>query len=237
MVSVARFHISRRRVRNWLVAASILVVLAALHRPLLRSVAAFLIDAPPAGRSDYLVLLPSVLETRAAADEVAQRFFSGDVHGVLFFEPPETRAVRCGAWPDPATSLRRQLLNRGLPSSAIIVLPQQCRTTSEAADALRPWLADRPAVRLMILGREFRGRADRRIFGSALDVRQSANLEFAAVHGGVDANNWWQSREGIQLVFQNYAALAFEWWNGQSTACRPAWTLAEFEQSLPQVAH
>jgi hypothetical protein len=124
-----------------------------------------------------------------------------------------------------------------VPSAAVILLPGPCRTTRDAAAAIRLWLEDRPKTRMLVLGRLLRGRCDRQVFNSVLDAQQSEGVEFAAIHTGVDQGNWWKSREGILLIFQNYAALAFNGWNGPSQPCRPAWTLEEFENSLPTLSH
>lgn len=198
--------------------------------------ATYLLVEQPAAHADFVVLLPSVLERPTLAEEVAKRYSAGGVHGILFFQPPMSRGVACGAWIDPAGALRDDLIKRGVPASAIVVPPQICRTTWDAADAIGEWLKDRPPTQLLIIGPEFRGRTNRLIFNSVLSNEQSANIEYAAMRGGVDESNWWQSREGIQMVFQNYATLAFDWWNGKPKTCKPAWTLAEFERSLPAPA-
>jgi hypothetical protein len=179
------------------------------------------------------VLLPGAGDSWAEVDEAARRYAAGDVRGVLLFEPPMSRAVRCGAWPDRATTLRRTFAQRGVPPTAIIVPPGPCRTSWDVAHAVQLWLQNRPETRLIVMDRLLRGRYDRRIFNAVLDAPQAARLQFMAMRSGVDENNWWQSREGIQLVFQNYAALMFDWCNGQSEHCRDPWTLEEFESSLP----
>lgn len=223
-----------RWVRLSIAIAAILAILAMLHRPLLRGVAEFLIVDEPIGRTDFMVLLPGSLENKAAIDEAVRRYIAGEAHGIMFFDPPISRAVRCGAWPDRAVGLRRKLTERGVPESAIVVPPEPCRTSREAAHALQNWLQGRPDTRLIVVDRLLRGRYDRRIFESILGAPRIADVRFMAMRGGVDENNWWHSREGIQLIFQNYAMLAFDWFNGDSAQCRGAWTLEEFEQSLPR---
>lgn len=223
----------RRWTRRLLAAAVILVVLAVLHRPLLRGAASFLIVDQPLVPADYLVLLPGTVDNGAEADEVARRYAAGEVHGVLLFAPPMSRAVRCGAWSDRATTLRRDLENRGIPPAAIVVPPGEVRTTWDAARTLQPWLEKRPETRLIVLERLMRGRHDWRIFNSVLGGRKVADLQFSAIRGVIDEDNWWRSREGVQTVFQNYAALGFDWWNGQAEPCKNPWTLEEFENSLP----
>jgi len=223
----------RRWVRRLLVAAVVLIVLAAMHRPLLHGVARFLIVDQPVVPADYLVLLPGTVDNDAELSEVARRYATGEVHGVLLFTPPLSRAVRCGAWPDRATELRGDLEQRGVPPEAIVVPPGECRTSWDAAESLQLWLEQRPKMRLIILERLLRGRHDRRILSTVLGGQQAAGLQFSAMRSGIDENDWWQSREGIQTVFQSYAALAFDWCNGRSEQCRNPWTLGEFENSLP----
>lgn len=143
------------------------------------------------------------------------------------------RTVQCGAWPEPVAILKRQFEQRGIPEAAIVMPPQICRTTDNVGVALRDWLKGRESTSLIVLGREFHGRYDRRVLNAELPSVEASKIKFAVLRTGVDENNWWQSREGIQLVFQNYAALAFEWWNGPAPACKPAWTLKEYESNLP----
>jgi hypothetical protein len=227
----------RRRWLRWtLVAVAIAGLLAALHRPLFRGVASFLISDQPVERADYFVLLPGIADRGPGVDAAARHYAAGNVGGILLFESPMSRAVRCGAWPDRATALRRALAERGVPAAAIVVPPEPCRTSWDAAHAIQHWLQNRPDTRLIIEDRLLRGRYDRRIFDSVLDARQAADLQFTAVRSGVDENNWWQSREGIQLVFQNYVAIAFDWCHGESEQCSSPWTLEDFENSLSRPA-
>lgn len=223
----------RRWVRRSVVAIALLGLLAALHRPLLRGVADFLIVDQPLQRADYWVLLPAALDTQAVLADAARRYSAGDVGGIMVFDPPISRGVRCGAWPDRATALRRELERLGVPARAIVVPPEPCRTTWDAAQAMKRWLQNRPETRLIVVGRLMRGRYDRRIFNAVLDARQAADLQFTAARGGIDENNWWHSREGIQWIFQSYASLAFDWFGGHAEQCREPWTLEEFENSLP----
>jgi hypothetical protein len=223
----------RRWVRRLLAAVVVLGILAAAYRPLLRGVAEFLIVDSPAGRADYLVLLPATLDSGVEAEEAARRYIAGDVGGILLFKPPMSRAVRCRAWPDRATELCRDLARLGVPAAAIIVPPEPCRTSWDAAHAIQHWLQKRPETRLLVMDRLLRGRYDRRIFNTVLDARQAAALQFTALRSGVDENNWWHSREGIQLIFQNYGELAFDWCSGQSEPCKDPWILEDFERSLP----
>jgi len=223
----------RRWVRRSLAAVVVVGLLAALHRPLLRDVAEFLIVDTPVKQADYWVLLPGVVGSESLVEEAARRYAAGDVHGILIFEAPPSRAIQCGASPDRATALRRDLAGRGVPAAAIVAPPELCRTTWDAAHAIQLWLQKRPDTRLIIVDFLWRGRYDRRIFNAVLDSRQAANLQFSAIREGIDEKNWWHSRECIQLVFQNYASLAFDWWNGESEQCTGPWTLEDFENSLP----
>jgi len=228
-----RSHLRRRWVRRSAAAAAMLVVVAVFHWPILRSVAGFLITPPPTGPADYLVLLPGVATQSTGLDQVAREYSSGNVHGIVLFTLPATRGVSNGIWPDLATSVRAELARRGVPPSSIVVLPTPSRTGWEAADTLHDWLKDRPDTRLIVMVREFHGRCDRRVFDLVLGGRRLAGLQFETVRGGIDETNWWHSREGIQLVFQNYVALMFDWWNGPSKPCKKPWTLEDFEKSLP----
>ncbi len=67
----------RRWVRRSIAVAVVLIVLAALHRPLLHGVASFLIVDQPLAPADYLVLLPGTVDNGIEADQVARRVCRG----------------------------------------------------------------------------------------------------------------------------------------------------------------
>ena len=107
------------------------------------------------------------------------------------------------------------------------------RTSWEAAHALGQWLGNRATPRLDLLCPSFSGRYLRHVFATVLPGDVFARLHFAAAGGRIDTTNWWGDREGIQMVFQGYVELAFITLNGEPREKGTAWTLEQYEQSLP----
>lgn len=219
--------------RRAVIAAALLAVLWLVHAPLLRGVGGFIAADKPLDNADYIVVLPSMAGDGAAIDEVANGVAQRRAAGLVLFRPPATRSVQCGAWPDFESSARTVLRQRGLSDQAIVFLDGESRTSWDAARALAKWLESRPGLRLDVLCQRFRGRYERTVFGNVLSPEAMEQLHFSAVWSDVDETNWWNDREAIQLVFQNYARLFFIWLNGESQADTGPWTLQQYEQSLP----
>ncbi len=223
----------RRWRRRLLTAAALVTSLLVLHRPLFRGLGNFLAADDPLAKADYLVVPPSVAGDSAAIDDALSRIQAGRAAGLIFFNPPATRSVKVGAWPDFETAARRALRRRGLADSAIVFIAGENRTSWDAARSLERWLAGHGNARLDMLCQPLRGRYERSVFASVLTERAMQQLHFCAAAGPIDESNWWQSREGIQVLFQNYARLGFLIFNGESVTATDQWNYEQFEESLP----
>jgi hypothetical protein len=226
---------ARRPWCRWtVIAVAIVTALGLLHAPLFRGVGRFLVaEEPLLAKADYIVILPSLAGDRVALENAIQHVRHGEAGGLLFFQMPPTRSERCGAWPNYETATREFLKGRGLAERSIVTLPGPSRNSWEAARALGKWLGQRPTLRLDVLCQRFRGRYERHVFDSVLLSDSFEQLHFAAVEDRIDETNWWYDREGIQMVFQNYIQLAFIELNGETETSGGAWTLEQYEQSLP----
>ena len=234
-MTIVQMLLATPRRRRAVIAVIILGTLFALHAPLLRGVGRFLIVDQSAEQADYVVLLPSTVDDRTCVDEAARLIAERRVRGVLLFESPATRAVRSAGFHDQQTIVRGELAAKGVPAGAVEVLPGPGHNAWGAADSLDRWLRGHPDARLVVPCERFRGRCEQRIMATVLPPTDAAQLSFAAVPGSaVDEANWWQSREGIQIVFQNYIRLAAIACNGRPPDCAGTWTVEEFEESLPK---
>ena len=215
------------------VAVAVVTAFWLLHAPLFRGVGRFLVVDEPLAKADYIVILPSLAGDRVALETAIQQVRQGEAGGLLFFQMPPTRSERCGAWPDYETATREFLKSRGLAERSIVALPGPSRDSWEAARALGQWLGQRPTLRLDVLCQRFRGRYERHVFDSVLSSNIGKQLHFVAAADRIDETNWWHDREGIQMVFQNYVQLAFIELHGETETSTGAWTLEQYEQSLP----
>ncbi len=217
-----------------MIAVIVLGTLVALHGPLLRSAGRFLIVDRAAQQADYAALLPATADDRSCVEEAARLYAQRRVRGVLLFEPVTTRAVRAGALPELTTVVRRELAARGVPVEMITVLPGPSHDAWDAARSLQAWLRGREDIRLIVLCPRFRGREERRIMETVLPTDEAVAVSYAAPQGPIDENNWWRSREGIQILFSDYVRLAFVVCNGESPPCVGQWTMEQFERRLPK---
>jgi hypothetical protein len=90
-------------------------------------------------------------------------------------------------------------------------------------------------VRLDVLCRRLSGRCERQVLGAVLTPAAFTQLHFAAADNRIDETNWWHDREGIQMVFQAYTQLAYVFIHGETQSKTGAWTLEQYEQSLPAI--
>jgi hypothetical protein len=223
----------RRWRRPTLIVIAVVALMWLVHAPLFRGIGRFLVADEPLGKADYIVILPSTAGDRVAIETAIQRVHRGDAAGLLLFPMPPTRSERCGAWPDYATAMREFLKSRGLAERSIVIVPGPSRNSWEAARALGKWLGQRPTLRLDILCQQFRGRYERHVFDSLLPREVFNQLHFAAAGDRINETNWWHDREGVQMVFQAYIQLAFIELHGETESSVGAWTLEQYERSLP----
>jgi hypothetical protein len=219
----------RRRV---VTVITVVAMLWLVHVPLFRGIGDFLIADEPLAKADYIVMLPWVAGDSIAIEQAIARVRRSEAGGLLFFQMPATRGERSGAWPDYESAVRADLKGRGIAERSIVFVPGPSRNSWEAAHALGQWLSDRPMPRLDVLCPRFRGRYERHVFATVLPSDVVAGLHFAAAAGRIDETNWWEEREGIQMVFQGYVELVFIALNGEPQQSGQEWTFEQYERSL-----
>jgi hypothetical protein len=223
---------SRKTVRRLILSAALIVVIIALHRPVLRGVAGFLIVDQPLEKADVVVLLPSTLSSQDARDAAVQLFRDGTVRQILLLAPTPSRAVRYGAWPAPATLIRAALAAKGIPATAMAELPD-CASDTDTAERLGRWMADKKAQRLILVCPRFLGRYERQVMQKAIGEQPALEIIYHAMPSQFNRDNWWRSRIGVIEILHQYTKLAFTRIYGEATPCAGDWSYEDLKNGLP----
>jgi len=152
---------------------------------------------------------------------------------VLVVRPRPERSVRMGASPDFETVVRKELLRRGIPREAVVVVPGVARTFWDECRCLAAWFGEHPADSICLL-------SDR--FGSGtmrLVLRQSAGPDVAArvrivslANPRYDEASWWKDRSGVKDFMAAWLVNIYIRCRGEDTVRDDNWDPDEYERSI-----
>jgi hypothetical protein len=125
----------------------------------------------------------------------------------------------------PQAILEREVLqSRGVPGSAIEIIPGHARTEWHAARLLDRWLQQHPDATIAILTERFHSRYFGRVLYSGLGEAERSRVHLRALPDRVyDESNWWQHKEGLLGFFNGGVRLGFAVAFGETTRPRPDW--------------
>jgi uncharacterized SAM-binding protein YcdF (DUF218 family) len=103
--------------------------------------------------------------------------------------------------------VRRVLLARGVPASAIVVLPGECDSTEDEAHTLARFLEAKPDLTVAVVTNDFHTRRARLLFRRALGSNSQRVHFVAAPVDGVAADNWWRTQKGFVQYTTEYLKL------------------------------
>lgn len=216
--------LTRRRV------ALLLILLAVLlHAPLLRLAAGAMVVDEPGAAADAVVVVNGDRCVEVAADLVRQR----RVRSVILIKSYPRRLERYGILPPRVERTRSELLARGVPESAIVVLDGQSRDDWEATRRLGRWLDANPGRRVTVLRERFQGRFQRRIVWAVLDESAAARVSYRGLADRrFDESDWWRSRVGIKEFLGSALDLASAVLLGQRPPAEDWWNPDDYERQL-----
>lgn len=166
-------------------------------------------DAPQ--RADLIYLLNGDLDTRPA--EAAALWQRGLAPGIAIARSESSRAVEMGLVPN-VTDLAIQMLGKlGVPPDSIIEIPFPGGVTStrDEAEALRRWLVQHPAAKVLIVTNAIHTRRVRGIFGKVLRGSGVQVLLVAVPDRRYDVRRWWENEHGFLGVYNEYLKLFYYW--------------------------
>jgi hypothetical protein len=225
---------------KWLVVGAAVVAAAALlfHAPLLRCLAGLLIDDEPIGDYQYVGILgwdgrPDADWCFDAAVQLCRRRPSCDV---LLIDSPRSRVAELGILPSFGALGRRELTARGLPPSAVSIIPSDGRDGWATARTLRAWLAERPKTAIVLLCGRFGSAHLRYALDAVLDPSQAARVRIRALPDRrCDETNWWTSREGIKVFGIAWLRQLHGWSTGGDQLPPPYCSVENYESKVRKV--
>lgn len=133
---------------------------------------------------------------------------TGFVRRVLVSRTVNSPAVREG-WELPVHEIiRRVLVVRGVPESAIVVFDTPAATTRGEAANLARYLERHPAATVLVVTSDFHTRRARWIVRKSLGRRAAQATMISAPTEAFRLDSWWRSQAGIRYVVNEYLRLA-----------------------------
>ena len=158
-------------------------------------------------QSEYLMLLNGDNNTRPFAAAVLVK--SGFARHVLLTEvAPSPYATELNVAP-PHEVLRRVLLERGVPTADVTILPVVATTTYDEAGALAAFLKDRPKTRVLVITSDYHTRRSRWAFVRALGERADQLSFFSAPTDALQVDHWWRDEAAFVAITSEYFKLVF----------------------------
>jgi uncharacterized SAM-binding protein YcdF (DUF218 family) len=114
----------------------------------------------------------------------------------------------------------RDLESRGVPSTAIVRLPQRAENTREEAATLRDFVTGHRWKRVLLVTSNYHTRRAAYIFRKIFPPDVSV-LVVAARDFEFDPDHWWETRQGRKLFFleaAGYATAVWEQWQGEGSS-------------------
>jgi uncharacterized SAM-binding protein YcdF (DUF218 family) len=110
-----------------------------------------------------------------------------------------------------AEMIERDLESRGVPAVSIVKFPHRAANTREEAEALRVLAASRGWKRVLVVTSNYHARRARFIFGRVFPP--SVTLRVSAAHDSeFDPSQWWETRLGQKLLFNEVVGYVVAWW-------------------------
>ena len=184
---------------------AVLFLLYLVHEPLLRLAGSYWIVDEKPEKSDVIVMLSDDNLGGDRATRAAELFKSG-------FAP---RIMASGRYLRPYASMaeleQHDLVNRGVPASAIVPLTHYAEDTREEAMAISQQLAVRGWRHVIVVTSSYHTRRARyiceRLFPAGTVLRMAA-----ARDSEYNADSWWETREGVAIFFHEAVGMPVAMW-------------------------
>lgn len=191
-----------------LVALSVLIVIGAvylLRRPLLRFAGSLLVVDEAPLPADAIVVLG---DDNYPADRAAHA-------AALYRDRWAPRVLASGRYLRPYASIadlmHRDLVERGVPSEAVVRFANHGSNTREEAIAVNQFARQQRWRRLIVVTSNFHTRRASYIFHRVLDPSIQVRI-VAARDSGFDPDTWWYSRHGVKTLFLESVAFCVAVW-------------------------
>lgn len=210
-------------------AALVLLLVVCFKSQILTTLAAPLIVEGSASFSAPVVLLH---QSKPFFDETAALYRAAIAPQILVIQKPLSRSELLGAYgPGDRSTVRLSL--RGIPEELLANIWCKDRRAWAFATALRTWLIEHPRSRLILLCERFESRRARLILDRVLDAEDRDRAFVVPVRDPLfDETSWWKRKEGQLALFNNYTALIYSYFNGDSGSTESDLNPAEYRTLL-----
>jgi uncharacterized SAM-binding protein YcdF (DUF218 family) len=201
------------RVLFLIVFLAFLAFLYSLRRPLMRFAGQLWVADEPAEHADVIVVLGDDNYTGDRAAHAADLYRAGLAPQVV----ASGRLLR--PYAGIAEMIERDLESRGVPAASIVKFPHRGANTREEAEELSKLAARRGWKRVLVVTSNYHARRTRFIFGRVFPP--SATVRVSAAHDSeFDPSQWWETRLGEKLLFNEVVGYVVAWWElrGKSSA-------------------
>jgi uncharacterized SAM-binding protein YcdF (DUF218 family) len=185
-----------------------LAVLFALYlarNPLLRIAGNFWVVDDPPEHADAIVVLSDDNYYAERAARAAELFKAGWAPRVV----ASGRSLR--PYASMAELMQHDLVDRGVPESAVVRFPNRAENTREEAAAVSEFLASHSWKRVLVVTSNYHTRRARYIYERLLPAGTS--LQVSAAHDSeFDPSGWWRTRLGVKLFFYETGGLIVAMW-------------------------
>ncbi len=111
----------------------------------------------------------------------------------------------------------RDLNADGVPAQAVVRFDQTARNMREEAESLRGLAADRKWGRLLVVTSNYHTRRARYVFRRVFPAQVSLAV-VSAPDSEFDPDSWWETRQGIKVVFIETAGYLWALWELRKTS-------------------
>jgi uncharacterized SAM-binding protein YcdF (DUF218 family) len=184
---------------------AVLIVLYLARNPLLRLAGnLWVVDDPPA-HADAIVVLSDDNFYAERAARAAELFKAGWASRVV----ASGRNLR--AYASIAELMQHDLVDRGVPESAVVRFPNRAANTREEAEAVSAFVASHGWKRILIVTSNYHTRRARYIYERLLPAGTS--LQVSAAHDSeFDPSGWWRTRVGVKRFLAETVGLLVAIW-------------------------
>ena len=184
--------------------AALLIVIYLVRHPLLRFTASeWIVEDVPA-HCDAMIVLSDDNYEADRANRAAQLYRSQAAPIVV----ASGRLLR--PYAGIGELMQHDLVERGVPQSAILVFKHTAENTREEAEALHSLIRDRGWKHLLIVTSNFHTRRARYIFSRV--VPETQVYVAAAADSDFDPNNWWEHRFGLKMFSAELGGMIVAMW-------------------------
>ncbi len=125
------------------------------------------------------------------------------------------RIIASGRYLRPYASIaqleQRDLLERGVPASAIVPLEHRAENTREEAEAIGQFISSHGWKRVLVVTSNYHTRRARYILARVLPAGTELRV-LSAQDVNYNPDAWWQTRRGIKIFFHESAGMIVAMW-------------------------